>query len=230
MKDASVIIKQAQKWLGLKEADGSHKQVLSVYNNHKPLARGYIVEEDDAWCATFVSAVAIAVGYTSIIPTECSCGKMISLLKVMGIWQENDAYVPQTGDIIFYDWQDTGVGDDTGWPDHVGYVEKVTGDVITVIEGNISNKVGRRNIKVNAKYIRGYGVPRYDTRGEVVTETPKVNVGDRVKVMLPVQYNGKPFKRYFDWYDVISVKGDRVTIGKGKVVTCAVKISNVQVI
>ena len=34
---------------------------------------------------------------------------------------------------------------------------------ITVIEGNYNSCVGRREIAVNAKYIRGYGVPKYDT-------------------------------------------------------------------
>ena len=32
----------------------------------------------------------------------------------MGCWQENDAYVPSPGDAILYDWQDNGIGDNTG--------------------------------------------------------------------------------------------------------------------
>ena len=42
---------------------------------------------------------------------------------------ENDAYVPSPGDYIFYDWQDSGVGDNKGSSDHVGVGEKVEGDV-----------------------------------------------------------------------------------------------------
>ena len=45
----------------------------------------------------------------------------------MGIFIENDSYVPKTGDIIFYDWADNGVGDNTGVPDHVGIVVTVSG-------------------------------------------------------------------------------------------------------
>ncbi len=48
-----------------------------------------------------------------------------------------------------------------GVPDHVGIVETVQDSVITVIEGNIKDSVGRRKIKVNGKNIRGYGVPGY---------------------------------------------------------------------
>lgn len=161
-KLAIKVIEQAKMWLGLKESDGSHKQIIDVYNAHKPLARGYAVKYTDAWCATFVSAVAIKLGYTDIIPTECSCTKMIELLKKIGAWVEDDAYVPKAGDIMFYDWDDSGKGDNTGSSDHVGIVEKVVGDTITVIEGNYSNSVKRRSIKVNGKTIRGYGVPKYD--------------------------------------------------------------------
>ena len=116
----------------------------------------------DPWCATFVSAVAIKCGYTNIIPRECSCYYMIQLFKQLKSWEENDAYVPNPGDIIFYDWDDDGMGDNIGKPDHVGIVEKVSNGVITIIEGNCSNMVKRTTIKINGKYIRGYGVPKYD--------------------------------------------------------------------
>lgn len=161
-KLAKSIIEQAKSWLGCKESDGTHKKIIDVYNNYKPLARGYKVKYTDAWCATFVSACAIKCGYTDIIPTECGCSPMIQLFKDIGSWVENDAYVPKSGDIIFYDWQDSGIGDNTGVPDHVGIVEKVSGSTITVIEGNKNNAVERRNIQVNGKFIRGYGVPKYD--------------------------------------------------------------------
>lgn len=161
---ASEVVNQAKAWLGYKESDGSHKKIIDIYNAHKPLAQGYKVKYTDAWCATFVSAVAIKLGYTNIIPTECSCPRMITLMKKKGIWIENENRTPNPGDIIFYDWEDSGSGDDRGDSDHVGIVEKVSGGVITVIEGNYSNSVKRRTIKVNGKYIRGYAVPKYDKK------------------------------------------------------------------
>ncbi len=54
----------------------------------------------------------------------------------------------------------------------------------------------------------------------------KINVGDKVKVINAVQYNGQPFKKYYDVYDVIEVKNDRIVIGIGKTITCAINISN----
>lgn len=169
-KYATHVVAQAQAWLGKNEADGSHKEVIDIYNSNKPLARGYAVKYTDAWCAAFVSAVAIKLGYTDIIPTECGCPSMIALMKSKGIWVENDAHVPSAGDIIFYDWQDSGVGDNGGSADHVGIVERVVGDTINVIEGNYSSSVKRRYLRVDAKTIRGYGVPKYDTQ-PVTTKT-----------------------------------------------------------
>lgn len=161
-KYASEVVAQANAWLGCKESDGSHKKIIDVYNAHKPLARGYKVKYTDSWCATFVSAVAIKLGYTDIIPIECSCPKMVEIAKKMGVWVENENRTPNPGNIMMYDWQDNGVGDGKGQPDHVGIVESVSGNIITVIEGNYSNSVKRRKMVVNGKYIRGYIVPKYD--------------------------------------------------------------------
>lgn len=155
------IVRQAESWLGLKESDGSHKTIIDIYNNHKPLARRYKVKYTDAWCATFVSAVAIAQGATAIIPTECGCGQMIELFKQLGCWVETDSYIPSPGDVIFYDWDDSGNGENKGYPEHVGIVQKVSGSALYVIEGNYSNSVKVRRLAVNGKYIRGYGIPKY---------------------------------------------------------------------
>ena len=151
----------AKNFIGCKEKDGSHEEIIDLYNSHSPLVRGYKVKYTDAWCATFVSTVAIACGLTKIIPTECSCPKQIELFQKLGRWKESDSYSPAIGDIIYYDWNDSGNGDNKGMADHVGIVAKVTSRMITVIEGNINDAVGYRRIAINGKYIRGYGVPDY---------------------------------------------------------------------
>lgn len=171
------VVAIAKAWLGCKESDGSHKKIIDLYNSHKPLARGYAVKYTDAWCATYASAVAIKAGYTDIIPTECGCEEFIKLAQAKGIWVENDAYTPQTGDYILYDWQDSGVGDNTGHSDHIGIVVSVSGSTIKVIEGNISNAVGYRNIAVNGKYIRGFVTPKYSSKATTSAATPNTSAG-----------------------------------------------------
>lgn len=155
------MIEQAQAWVGRNEADGSFKSIIDTYNSHTPLARGYELKYTDEWCAGFVSAVAIATGNTDNVPLEVSCPRMIQIAQNMGIWQENDGYVPSPADIILYDWDDNGNGDNTANPDHVGIVESVSNGVITVIEGNMSEKVGRRSLDVDGRYIRGFITPEY---------------------------------------------------------------------
>lgn len=182
-----------QGWVGCKESDGSHKKIIDIYNSHKPLARGYAVKYTDAWCATTVSAAAIEAGLTDIIPTECGCNQMISLFSNLGEWQENDGYVPAPGDVIFYDWQDSGSGDNRGSADHVGIVEKVVGSTITVIEGNKSDSVSRRNLVVNGKYIRGYGVPKYSSKATAPSKdepaaSGSFDIGDTVRFTGNAQY------------------------------------------
>ena len=182
----NLVVKTASKYIGC----STNQNIIDLYNAHTPLARGYKVKYTDAWCATFVSAVAIECGLTGIMPTECGCSKMIALYKAMGRWAENDDFTPAPGDIIMYDWQDSGIGDNTGNPDHVGIVEKVNDGLITVIEGNYSKTVKRRSLAVNGKYIRGYCLPDYES---IATKTEdkemqiptlkKGNKGDTVKAM-----------------------------------------------
>lgn len=204
-KYASVIVKLAQNWVGKKEADGTHKEIIDTYNEHKPLARGYKVRYDDEWCATFVSALSIALGYTDIIPTECGCQKMIELHKELGTWVENENRVPDPGDIIFYDWQDDGKGDNKGWSDHVGIVEKVSGNTITVIEGNWNDGVTRRTLTVNGKYIRGYAVPKYD---EEVVEVPNC-ITEMAKMVIDGKFGVMP-QRKENIYNAIQEEVNRL--------------------
>ena len=189
-----VIVNQAKAWLGKKESDGSHRVIIDTYNSHKPLARGYKMSYSSAWCSCFVSAVAIKCGYTAIIPTEVSCYYHIELFKKHGIWVENDTYVPSPGDLILYDWDDSGSGDNKGAPDHIGIVEKVANGKITVIEGNCSNAVMRRTLAVNGRYIRGYGVPKYDETPTVKEEVKTENTSLKFKVGDSVVINGSLYR------------------------------------
>lgn len=168
------VVGTAEKYKGCRKSDGSHKKIIDQYNGDKPLPRGYAVKYTDAYCATFVSAIAIECGLTDIMPKECGCGKMIDLYAKMGRWQEDDSYRPKPADVIFYDWEDSGIGDNKGSADHVGIVKSVDGNVIKVLEGNMSGgKVGERELQVNGRYIRGYGLPDFAKKatGSSVSQT-----------------------------------------------------------
>lgn len=161
------IVTTAQKYIGAREGSAQHRHIVDTCNIRKAHHRGYALTMKDPWCAGFTSAIAIECGMTDIIPTEVSCAKLIEKAKKMGIWQEADDYKAQPADLILYDWDDSGKGDNTGSPDHVGIVEERKSGSVTVIEGNYSNTVKRRTLAVGGKYIRGYICPNYASKATV---------------------------------------------------------------
>ena len=165
----------ARAWLGAVQGDARHKQIIDIYNNYSPKNRGYKMTYTDAWCAAFTSAVGIQLGYADIIPPECSCGYMIDLFRKSAVsrWEENDAFVPQPGDIVMYYWADGtdfATTDQQGWPDHVGIVTAVNSSALTIVEGNNSKAVRERSLQVNGRYIRGYCLPAYWIKAEATPE------------------------------------------------------------
>lgn len=156
-------VQTAQTYLGAKQGGEKHREIVEIYNSYLPHPRGHTLTVKDYWCAAFESAIAILCDLTTIIPVECSCNEQIDLLKKIGSWEERDDYTPNVGDLLYYDWQDSGSGDNMGQADHVGIVVSVVDDDILVIEGNkgSSHIVGYRHISVNGINIRGFGLPDF---------------------------------------------------------------------
>ena len=157
MAKASDIIKTMQDWIGTDK-----RKIIDLYNSYKPLAQGYAVKYTDSWCDTTVSACFIKNNAVKLIGgTECGVERHIQLFKKAGIWNEDGRITPRPGDIICYNWDDSTQPND-GFADHIGIVEKMEGNQITVIEGNYNNAVRRRTIPVGWGYIRGYAQPKYE--------------------------------------------------------------------
>lgn len=156
-----------------------------------------------AWCATFVSAIAIECGLTDIMPVECGCGYMIELYKKLGRWREDENYTPKAGDIIFYDWQDGAdyaETDDRGAPEHVGIVTAAAGGVISVIEGNKNDAVAFRTVTVNGRYIRGYGLPNYASKATAPAPKPIIKCPySEPKALIKYGSTGSGVK-WVQWY------------------------------
>ena len=149
-------------WVGATKGSAKHREILEIYNNHRPLARGYKVKVTDAYCATTVSAAYIKVGIADYTGTECGVEMYVQGAKKRGIWVENDAHTPKIGDACVYDWDDNGKGDCTGAGDHIGIVTRVGNGSFVVTEGNMSGgKVGKRTMAINGRYIRGFICPDF---------------------------------------------------------------------
>lgn len=180
-KSRQAVVDLVLSWEGRNEKSGSHKYIVDLYNSFDgTFPRGVKMQYDWSWCACTWSALAIKLGYTDIMPIEISCGELIKAAQKMGIWQENDGYVPKPADAILYDWDDTGKGDNTGWPEHVGTIVEVHEDAgyMVVMEGNYDDQVKKRTISINGKSIRGFITPKYTDD----------------KVLPPAQVSGKDNK------------------------------------
>lgn len=187
-KSRQAVVDLVRSWDGKKESDGSHKSIIDAYNKFFETVKGgkfprnTKMQYNWAWCACTWSALAALLRYEDIMPMEISCYYLIEAAKKMGCWQENDAYVPSLGDAVLYDWQDNGVGDNTGNPDHVGTVIEVYKDAgyMVVEEGNYSDSVKKRTLSINGKFIRGFITPKYDDNTVV---TPGLTSGKDVKTV-----------------------------------------------
>lgn len=164
------VVNQMLAWEGYDEKNGKFKGIIDGYNKYLPTAvkagcANYAVKYSDEWCATAASYAYIACGLGHMFPVECSCPRMITLAKKMGIWQENDGYVPDPAEAVLYDWEDSGRGDNTGTPDHIGIVISVdkTAGTFVVMEGNKNESVERRTMSIDGKYIRGFICPKFNT-------------------------------------------------------------------
>lgn len=179
-------VKWLKGFLGAPKKGTKHQKILDVFNN-SGLYTKYKMTLNDPHCATTVSAAFIATNLTSIFPCiSCSCGEMIEKAKKAGIWEERDDYVPKVGDVILYDWDDNGKGDDKGAPEHVGIAAEIlNGKKFAVYEGNTVNyAAGTRTMEVNGRYIRGYILPNYKslaTKELPILEKKGYKLGDKTR-------------------------------------------------
>lgn len=157
-------------WLGWSESDGRYRKIIDIYNGQTPLPVGYKVKYTDDWCAVTVTAAFLKAGLSQIHCGECSCPRMIEKYKKAGRWMERDSYIPQPGDLVMYDWEDDGQGDNTGQPNHVGMAAGFCGDYIQVIEGNRGNAVCYRWLKTDGRFIRGFCLPDFQGEEDAMTE------------------------------------------------------------
>lgn len=95
------------------------------------------------------------------------------------------------------------------------------GGVFTIVDEQTTNGVKYGKLKSGAGWVK--------VSHEPVKVDNTIRVGDTVRVLNAVQYNGKSFKVYVDKYKVLELKGDRAVISAdGKNVTAAINTKNLQ--
>lgn len=108
------------------------------------------------WCAIFVSWVANEVGYieNNTIPKFSVVGVGANWFKALGQWKDKD-YIPNVGDIIFFDWELD------GRLNHVGIVERIEDNKVYTIEGNSNDVCKNNSYNLDSDVIAGYGIVNY---------------------------------------------------------------------
>ena len=156
------VLRAAASLVGARTGSAAHQQLVNDYNSIKPLPVGYEVKMTDDWCDVFVTTVFQREGLSGLIGRECGVERHIQIFKRLGIWNENGASTPKSGDIITFNW-DQDYQQNDGFADHIGIVERVENGLIHTIEGN-SGVVGtvKRNVyRIGHGNIRGFATPRY---------------------------------------------------------------------
>ena len=144
----------------------THEEVVSSYNQIKPLPVGYTLKSSDDWCAAFVSVVFSYYNYTKI--AECSVPRMIGLASDYGLLHDK-TYKPGLGDIVVYDWDSVKDGD------HVGIVIGIDGDTLTVREGNKGGAMGDRTVSRKNAAILYYITPKFEKESETAGDYKTVD-------------------------------------------------------
>ena len=185
----AAVVAQAMSWLGRGEQDGSHAEILRVYNAIDPLPRGYAMTDRDPWCAAFVSAVGAVCGLGDALYPECGCAPMLARYRAAGLAAEPGGALPRPGDLLFYDWN----GD--GSPDHVGIVTERAGERLTVVEGNYGDKVGLRHVDAGAETVLAYARPAYGGAEDVTPPDgedagPGIAAAGEATLRLPILRRG----------------------------------------
>lgn len=174
------MVSLANSYNGCKQGSTKHKDLVNTFNKVKP--NGEVGNYTCAWCAITVTALLIKAGFTkNTAPMSYNCGTLISRAKALGQWKESDGYTPKLGDIIIYNWSDSGKGELKTGASHTGIVVK-TGNPFTVLEGNkgTSHACGTRKVAVNARYTRGFITPKYAEESKKPAAKPAPKVTYRV--------------------------------------------------
>lgn len=143
------MIDVARSYVGVEEGSAAHRSIINIYNTIRPLPRGYKMTYQDAWCAAFVT-VCYMRAYGVPEWAECGCQEMLNKFKKMGE-EKSFRSKPQIGDLIFYDFRPD------KWADHVGIISNIGDNSYIVVEGNMADRVGYRELPKNSKDIIGYG-------------------------------------------------------------------------
>ena len=75
------ILNHASSYIGTKEGDNKHREIVDKYNAVRPLPVGYRAKLTDEWCAIFLTVIGDLSGASIYFGRECGVQRFIKLFK-----------------------------------------------------------------------------------------------------------------------------------------------------
>lgn len=157
-------------------------------SNYNEFTKWYYGKEMNAeWCAVFVSWCSNQVGVlgTSVVKND-NCQSMMNWFKKRGeYFSASSGYVPQKGDIVFFQTHTKGRTNHVEFVSKTGFIKKNGKTYIECVGGNTSNSnfkgseyvaIKNRNVKEPAAYVLGYAHPSYQKTTYKITLNGASNV------------------------------------------------------
>ncbi len=136
--------------LGYREKAGQRTKYGEWYAEH--VAGGDPQFTTGAWCDMFIAWAAHKAGVSEYVGTFAWTPSHARWFQRHQAWSDR----PEPGALVFFDWSGS---KKISKIDHVGIVERVEGDRIHTIEGNVDKVWLKRKVRDESKVV-GYGLPR----------------------------------------------------------------------
>lgn len=190
-------------------------ETIKGYNPTLPIA--YDLEDGDGWKKANGGIPSKKVN-TAIVKTFCEAleeAGYYAMYYVNYDWWANKIYHTQLEQYaLWIAWWGRSDKPNLGANE---YMHQYTSD------GKVAGISGR--VDLNYCYVDFVSAIKENGLNGYKSKTPKIKVGDEVKVTKPINYdNGKKFTLYFKTYDVLEVVGSRAVIGIGDTVTSAIDV------
>ncbi len=146
-------------------SESSRNYIVDEYGNTKGYTRygAWYGDSYGDWCAMFTSFCIRYAGLEEY-PIHAYCPTWIDELTEQDLFRIPSEYIPKSGDLIFFDW------DDDGSCDHVGLVKEVADVDVITIEGNADDQVAEKKYELLDNIIVGYGILESPQAEEPVEE------------------------------------------------------------
>jgi GH25 family lysozyme M1 (1,4-beta-N-acetylmuramidase) len=210
MTTADKLLKVAASYIGVK---GDHNKFNYWY--WVTLTKTYAWDPGTAWCACFASYVANEAGLKC--NASASAAGFATQFERIRVQDEDKV---QPGDVVVFNWDGRA---DTGWCDHVGYVEWSTigqDGRFGTIEGNTGNGAEGKVMRVTrtnwGNYFTAFFRPKYDSASSS-SSTAKKSTSSKVLYGIDVSSNQPAdiFKKVKADFGIVKMSGNPQRDGNG---------------